>query len=52
MFRAMITDSARNTDSRLSNILMRLPKSMTLYEIIRECGLGVYKAMVVHSLIV
>ena len=31
---------------------MRLPKGITVYEIMRECGVGVYEARVVQSLIV
>ncbi len=52
VFRVIIADPARNTDPKLSDISMRLPKGMTVYEIMRECGLNIYKARIVQGLIV
>ncbi len=50
--RAMLSDPGRNPDPRLSGISMRLPKGISVYEIMRECDLGVYEAKVVQSQIV
>ena len=52
VLRAMLADPGRNADPRLSDMSMRLPKGITVYEIMRECGVGVYEARVVQSLIV
>lgn len=49
---AMSADIGRNTDPRLSDMSMRLPKGMGVYDIMRECDLGVYEARVVKSLII
>lgn len=50
--KAMLMDLGRRDDPRLAEMSMRLPKGMTVYEIMRECGLGVYEARVVKSLII
>lgn len=39
-------------DDRLSDMAMGLPKGMTVFEIMRECDLGVYEAAAVKSMIV
>lgn len=52
VFRAMIADPGRNSDPRLSDMSMRLPKGISVYEIMRECDLGVYEARMVKNLIV
>ena len=52
IFKAMRVDVGRSTDSRLSSISMGLPKGMTVYDVIRDCGLGVYEARAVLTLIV
>ena len=43
---------AAEDDGHLSRIAMGLPKGMTVYEIISQCGLGVYEAASVRSMIV
>lgn len=52
VFRAMLGDPGRNSDPRLTDMSMRLPKGLTVYEVMRECNLGVYEARVVQNLIV
>ena len=52
VMRAMLTEPGRNADPRLSDLSMRLPKGISVYDIMRECDLGVYEARVVQSLIV
>ena len=52
IFKAMRVDVGRSTDPRLSSISMGLPKGMTVYDVIRDCGLGVYEARAVLGLIV
>ena len=52
VLRAMLADTGRNADPRLTDMSMRLPKGISVYDIMRECGVGVYEARVVQSLIV
>ena len=52
IFKAMRVDVGRSTDPRLSSLSMGLPKGMTVYDVIRDCGLGVYEARAVLGLIV
>lgn len=52
IFRAMLGDPGRNADPRLSDMSMRLPKGLTVYEVMRECDLGVYEARIVQNMIV
>ncbi len=49
--RAMLT-SPRTSDDRLSSMAMGLIKGMSVYEIMRQCDLGVYEANAVKALIV
>lgn len=49
--KAMFSPAAED-DGKLSKIAMGLPKGMTVYEIISQCGLGVYEAAAVKSMIV
>lgn len=50
--KAMLSEPGRKADPRLSEMSMRLPKGMTVYEIMRECDVGVYEARVIRSLII
>ena len=47
-----LSSSPMEDDGRLSKIAMGLPKGMTVYEIVTQCGLGVYEAASVKSMIV
>ncbi len=50
--KAMLVEPGRKADPRLSEMSMRLPKGMTVYEIMGECDVGVYEARVIRSLII
>ncbi len=49
--RAMLSKPGTPND-RISLVAMGLPKGMTVYEIMRQCNLGVYEAVIAASLIV
>ena len=50
--KAMLIDVGRRSDPVLAEKSMRLPKGMSVYDIMRECDLGVFEARIVQSLIV
>lgn len=52
VFKVMHMDMGRRSDPRLTEMSMRLPKGMSVYEIMDECNLGVYEAKVVKGQIV
>lgn len=52
VFAAMSLDVGRKVDPGLTEMSMRLPKGMTVYEIMDECSLGVYEARVVQAQVV
>ena len=52
VFKAMHCDIGRNADPRVEDLSMRLPKGMGVFEIMSECGIGVYEARQVQSLII
>ncbi|MDO5862139.1 MAG: hypothetical protein Q4Q58_05040, partial [Thermoplasmata archaeon] len=50
--KAMFAPIQQTSDKRLTDVSMALPKGMSVYEIMRQCDLGVYEARVVQSMIV
>ncbi|MGN0097979.1 MAG: tetratricopeptide repeat protein, partial [Candidatus Methanomethylophilaceae archaeon] len=52
VFKVMHCDVGRKADPRVEDLSMRLPKGMSVYEIMSECGVGVYEARQVQSLII
>ena len=52
VFKVMHMDVGRRSDPKLTQMSMRLPKGMTVYEIMEECGVGVYEARVIAAQIV
>ena len=52
VFKVMHCDVGRKADPRVEDLSMRLPKGMSVYEIMSECGIGVYEARQVQSLII
>ena len=50
--RSAMASPAADDDGHLSRLAMGLPKGMTVFEIISQCGLGVYEAASVRSMIV
>lgn len=52
VFRVMHCDVGRRADPRIEGMSMRLPKGMGLYDIMSQCGIGVYEARQVQSLII
>ncbi len=45
--KAMLIDIGRKSDPRLTEMSMGLPKGLSVYDVMRECDLGVYEARVV-----
>lgn len=52
VFKVMHYDVGRKADPRLEEMSMRLPKGMTVYEIMQECSVGVYEAKVIQTQII
>ncbi|MDO5852830.1 MAG: tetratricopeptide repeat protein [Thermoplasmata archaeon] len=50
--KAMMVPVQPSADERLTGFSMALPKGMSVYEVMRQCDLGVYEARVVRSMIV
>lgn len=52
VFKVMHYDVGRKADPRITEMSMRLPKGMTVFEVMMECDLGVYEAKQVLSQII
>ena len=52
VFKVMHYDVGRRADPRLTRMSMDLPKGMTVYGIMEECGVGIYEARVIGSLVI
>lgn len=50
--KAMACDVGRKADPRITSMSMRLPKGMTVFEVMRECNVGVYEARQILSQII